>query len=91
MSDLDELYDWASFDRSTTKPPAVRGRGGVPAAVLAAALWAVDDVVLGERPREPVVEEMDVPGVDPNQRVVVHLVPGDPRRSWALVREWLSP
>lgn len=65
----------------------MRGRGGLGAAVLAAALWAIDDVVIGEKQRTPLIEEMDVPGVDPDARVVVHLVRGAPSHSIALVRE----
>jgi hypothetical protein len=81
-----EVYDWDEFERRLTPPiTRVRGRGGAPAAILAAALWAVEDVVLGERSREPVVEEMPVPRPDPDAPVVVHLVPGEPRASWARV------
>jgi hypothetical protein len=84
---VDEVYDWDEFDRRVTPIAPVRGRGGAPAAILAAALWAVEDVIIGERPREPVVEEMPVPGPDPDAPVVVHLVPGDPARSYALIRD----
>ena len=82
-------YDWAAFEASLAPPPLTRRRtrGGAPAAVLAAALWAVDDVVLGERRRDPVVEEVEIPGPDPTQRMVLHLVPGEPRRSYVLIRE----
>ena len=81
-------YDWDAFDAHVATRPVTRrpSRGGAPAAVLAAALWAVDDVVLGEKRRDPLVEEAEIPGPDPSQRVVVHLVPGDPRASWAFVR-----
>ncbi|HVM54020.1 MAG TPA: hypothetical protein VM262_12550 [Acidimicrobiales bacterium] len=82
----EDLYDWDDFERRAAPVAPRRGRGGAPAAVLAAALWAIDDVVLGERSRTPVIEEMPVPGVDPGARVVVHLVPGDPQASYALVR-----
>lgn len=81
------VYDWAEFERRLA--PAVRrprGRSGVGAAVLAAALWAIDDVVLGEKARTPIVVEAEVPGPDPAARVVVQLVPGDPSASWAVVR-----
>ena len=84
MSDLDD-YDWSEVDARSARRAPTRGRGGAPAVIFAAALWAVDDIVLGERRREPVVEEIDVPGPDLSQRVVVHLVRGDPRRSWARV------
>jgi hypothetical protein len=79
-------YDWDEFERRTSPRPPVRGRAGVPAAMLAAALWAVDDVVLGEKRREPVVEEIPMPGPDLSQPVVVHLVWGAPRLSYAVVR-----
>ena len=84
-----DAYDWAAFEATLAPPPLRRRptRGGAPAAVLAAALWAVDDVVLGERRRDPVVEEAEIPGPDPTQRVVVHLVPGQHRRSWVLIRD----
>lgn len=84
-----DAYDWDDSEARLAPRPVTRrpSRGGVPAAVLAAALWAVDDVVLGERRRDPVVEEVEIPGPDPTQRVVVHLVRGDPSASWAVVRE----
>lgn len=83
-----DAYDWDVFEATLAPPPMRRRvtRGGAPAAVLAAALWAIDDVVLGERSREPVVEEAEIPGPDPTQRVVVHLVPGQPSLSWAVIR-----
>ena len=83
-----DAYDWDAFEASLAPPPLTRRptRGGAPAAILAAALWAVDDVVLGEKRRDPVVEEVQDPGLDPNQRVVVHLVPGQPSLSWAVIR-----
>ena len=83
-----DAYDWAAFEAALAPPPLRRRptRGGAPAAVLAAALWAIDDVVLGERNREPVVEEAEIPGPDPAQRVVVHLIPGQPALSWAVIR-----
>ena len=84
-----DRYDWSAFEARLAPPPQTRPRTrrGVPAAVLTAALWAVDDVVLGEQRRDPVVEETEDPGLDPRQRVVVHLVPGEPRRSYALIRD----
>lgn len=87
MSAVDP-YDWDAFEANVAARPATRrrSRGGAPAAVLAAALRAVDDVALGERSRTPIVEEAEIPGPDPSQRVVVHVVPGDPHLSWALVR-----
>ena len=83
-----DAYDWDVFEATLAPPPMRRRvtRGGAPAAVLAAALCAIDDVVLGERSREPVVEEAEIPGPDPTQRVVVHLVPGQPSLSWAVIR-----
>jgi len=87
VPDVDDLYDWELFARRTTPAPPVHGRGGVGAAILAAALWAIDDVVLGEKQRTPVIAEMDAPGADPDARVIVHLVPGMPQRSIAVVRE----
>lgn len=80
-----EVYDWDAFERRVAPVAPARGRGGVGAAMLAAALWAVDDVVTGEKQREPVVEEVPMPVPDPSDRVIVHLVPGDPRASWARV------
>jgi hypothetical protein len=83
LGDVDELYDWSAFE---TRPPRVlrtTRRGAVP---LAAALWAVGDVVLGERRVDPVVEEVPMPTPDPNQRVVVHLVWGEPRLGYAVLR-----
>lgn len=85
MPDVGDEYDWTEVDSRSAHRAPPRGRGGVPAAILAAALWAIDDVVLGEKPREPVVEEAEVPGHDPSARVVVHLVRGEPRASWARV------
>jgi hypothetical protein len=85
VSDVDDLYDWDAFERGTTRAPTPRGVGGLPAVMLAAALSSLDDVVLAERPRQPIVEEMDVPGPDLTQPVVVFLYRGDPRRSWARV------
>ncbi len=84
-----DANDWEAFEASLAPPPRTRRRtrGGPGAAVLAAALWAVDDVLLGERRREPVVEEAEDPGLDPTQRVIVHLVPGEPPRSYVLIRE----
>lgn len=84
-----DAYDWEAFEATLAPPPLRRRptRGGAPAAVLAAALWAVDDVVLGEKRRDPVVEEVELPGPDPTQRVVVHLVPGQPELSYALIRD----
>ena len=86
---VEVVYDWEEFDRRAEahRAPTPRGRGGVGAAVLAAALWAVDDVVMGEKQRTPVIEEAALPTPDPNDRVVVFLVPGDPRSSWARVRD----
>ena len=83
MSELDELYDWSGFDELPRRELRTTRRGALP---LAAALWAVNDVVLGERPRDPVVEEVPMPAPDPTQRVVVHLVWGEPKLSYALVR-----
>ena len=83
---VEAIYDWAEFDRRTALVrTSSRGRRGVGAAVLAAALWAVDDVVMGEKRRTPVIEEGEVPAPDPRDRVVVHLVWGSPRSSWARV------
>lgn len=83
-----DAYDWDEFEAALAPAPIRRRptRGGAPAAVLAAALWAVDDVVLGEQRRDPVVEEAEIPRADPTQRVVVHLIPGQHRRSWVVVR-----
>lgn len=85
--DLDELYDWAEVDaRTGPRPrtrPATTRRGSV---ALTAALLAVGDVLLAERRREPVVEESPDPGLDPALPVIVHLVPGWPSRSSAVVR-----
>ena len=84
--ELEPVYDWDSFERRTAPPPRRPSRGGLGAAMLAAALWAVDDVVMGEKQRTPVVEEAPSPEPDPEARVDVFLVPGDPQRSWARVR-----
>jgi hypothetical protein len=85
---LGETYDWEAFERrcAPERPAPPRGRGGVGAAVLAAALWAVDDVVIGEKLRTAVIEEHDLPGIDPDEPIVVHLVAGAPSLSWARVR-----
>jgi hypothetical protein len=48
-------------------------------------MWAVDDVLFGEKAREPVVEEADAPDDEPVDGITVHLVPGDARASWARV------
>lgn len=84
MSDVDDLYDGSAFEERTPAPRP-RGRGGVGAAVLAAALWAIDDIVMGEKQRTPIVEEVVVPGPDGTEPVVVHLVWDEPRLSWARV------
>lgn len=81
--DIDELYDWSGFDPRAPRQLRTTRRGAVP---LAAALWAISDVVLAERRVDPVVEEVPMPTPDPNQRVVVHLVWGEPRLSYAIVR-----
>ena len=88
MSAVDP-YDWDAFEANVAPRPVARrpSRGGAPAAVLAAALWAIDDVVIGERSRAPIVEEAEIPGPDPFARVVVHLVPGQPSLSYALIRQ----
>jgi hypothetical protein len=88
QASLGETYDWEAFERrcAPVRPSPPRGRGGLGAAVLAAALWAVDDVVMGEKLRTPVIEEHELPGSDPDERVVVHLVAGWPSQSWARVR-----
>jgi hypothetical protein len=77
-----DVYDWDAFDRRTATYPRRRGRRGIGAAALAAALWAIDDVVLSEKQRTPVIEEAAMPAPDPDASVVVHLVRGEPRRSW---------
>jgi hypothetical protein len=82
-ADLDDLYDWSAFETPPRREVRTTRRGAVP---LAAALWAVSDVVLGERRADPVVEEVPMPTPDPNQRVVVHLVWGEPALSYAIVR-----
>ncbi|MEN3272121.1 MAG: hypothetical protein V7636_882 [Actinomycetota bacterium] len=81
--DPDDLYDWSAFDAAPRREVRTTRRGAVP---LAAALWAVSDVVLGERRVDPVVEEVPMPTPDPDQRVVVHLVWGEPRLSYAILR-----
>ena len=81
--DLDELYDWSAFETPPRRRVRTTRRGALP---LAAALWAVSDVVLGERSTDPVVEEVPMPTPDPNQRVVVHLVWGEPKLSYVVVR-----
>jgi hypothetical protein len=83
-SDPYDLYDWSAFETRPVAPRVTTRRGSL---VLAAALWAVDDVVLGEKRSDPVVEEMPVPTADPDGRVVVHLVWGEPRLGWARVRD----
>ena len=84
MSELaDDLYDWSAFEVPPPRTLRTTRRGAVP---LAAALWAVNDVVLGEQRRDPVVEEVPMPTPDPNQRVVVHLVWGEPRLSYGIIR-----
>ena len=82
MSVLDDDY-WAALEPRPRRDVRTTRRGSLP---LAAALWAVNDVVLGERRRDPVVEEVPMPTPDPTQRVVVHLVWGEPRLSYALIR-----
>ena len=87
MSELDDLYDWAEVDvRSSSRRPSRPRTTRRGSAILAAALWAVDDVVMGEKRREPVVEESPDPGLDPTLPVVVHLVRGQPSLSSAVVR-----
>jgi hypothetical protein len=53
--------------------------------MLAASLLAVGELLDPEEP-EPVVEESPDPGLDPSLPVVVHLVRGAPRLSYAVVR-----
>jgi hypothetical protein len=84
VSDVGDLYDWSVFDRPPPVPRRTTRRGSL---ALSAALWSVGDVLLGERPRDPVVEELPVPTPDPTQRVVVHLVWGEPRLSYARIRD----
>lgn len=82
-TDFDELYDWSAFEPPPRREVRTTRRGALP---LAAALWAVSDVVLGERGADPVVEEMPMATPDPNQRVVVHLVWGEPKLSYVVIR-----
>lgn len=84
VDDLDDLYDWSAFEPREARVVRTTRRGALP---LAAALWAVGDVILGEQRRDPVVEEVPMPSPDPDQRVVVHLVWGEPARSYALIRD----
>jgi hypothetical protein len=88
VDDAELVYDWDEFDRriEPEAPAARRPRGGMGAAVLAAALWAIDDVVMGEKQRTPVVEEAAMPQSDPDELVEVFLIPGQPHLSWARVR-----
>jgi hypothetical protein len=82
--DVDDLYDWSAFDPPTPPTPRRTTRRGSLA--LSAALWAVDDIVTGEKRRDPVVEEVPMPTPDLTQRVVVHLVWGEPKLSYARIR-----
>lgn len=83
VDDVDDLYDWSAFEPRPRRELRTTRRGALP---LAAALWTVGDVVLGEQRRDPVVEEVPMPSPDPAQRVIVHLVWGEPRLSYALIR-----
>ena len=82
-TDTEDLYDWSGFEPREPRVVRTTRRGAVP---LAATLWAVSDVVLAERRLDPLVEEVPMPTADPNQRVVVHLVWGEPKLSYAIVR-----
>jgi hypothetical protein len=79
----DDLYDWSGFEPSPPRKLRTTRRGALP---LAAALWAVGDVLVPEKRIDPMVEEVPMPTPDPNQRVVVHLVWGEPRLSYVVIR-----
>jgi hypothetical protein len=98
--DLDELYDDATLavlDRR--RPPSnpvpaevARGwRAGLGAtALLTAVALGVQDVLEPKR-SVPVIEEIDLDTIAPNDYapVVYHHVPGLPKASRAIVRPWL--
>lgn len=101
--DLSEVYDeatlavldaWDGRGRGEPAPPAPDTRrwrrGAATGAVVTGVVLGLRDVFEGER-EEAVVREEDVPGPDPDQAVVVHLVPFDPPASVAIVRPWLLP
>jgi hypothetical protein len=97
--ELDDLYDPRTvvaldrFVRTRHPVPAVvaagwRGKLGA-GAIVTAAMIGVGDVLDPER-NEPVIEEIDDDGpVGPLQPVTVHLVPGLPSATSAVVRPWL--
>jgi hypothetical protein len=97
--ELDDLYDEATlvaldrFVRIRRPVPAVvaagwRGRLGA-GAIVTAAMIGVGEALDPDR-NEPVIEEVDVDGPpDPRQPVTVHVVPGIPQATRAVVRPWL--
>lgn len=95
MTRLDELYDSATvraIEGRTGEPPRVAAatgwRGGVSAGAMVVGLVnGVRDAVDTDEP-EPVVD-VEVTPRGRLEAVVVHLVPGDPAASVAIVRRWL--
>ena len=83
----DDGYDWRAVEARLAPPPVRRPpttrRGSM---VLSATLLAVGEA-LDPKPREPIVEESPDPGLDPSLPVIVHLVRGQPRLSYALIRD----
>ncbi len=88
---LDELYDpevLAALDRPPLAPPPRAGRSA--AAALTAALLTGVASALDDTAPEPAIVEFE-----PDRRaarlepVTVHLVPGAPSASVAVVRPWL--
>ncbi len=96
MSALEDVYDDATLraiDARTgepSRPPAPGGgwRGGVTAGALVVGLvGGVRDALETDEP-EPQVE-VEARSRQRLEPVVVHLVPGDPAASVAIVRRWL--
>jgi hypothetical protein len=93
--DLRDVYDddtLARLDswrgaRAGTAVPAWR-RGSAAGLVVTGLALGVREALEPDR-RDPVVEEVDVSGLDGSAAVTVLFVPGNPKATIAIVRPWL--
>jgi hypothetical protein len=91
MSDLDELYDdvtLAAIEGRTGEPTRWQGRAASGTLVLGM-MQGVKDALDDEEEVEPVVEIDEEHRASRLEAVTVHLVPGCPAASIAIVRRWL--